>query len=389
MIPRAITPKMVDLLTKFPILSLTGARQSGKTTLLREQFSDYRYVNLEQANVANLARTDIRSFLSLYDNKVIFDEAQRVPDLFSELQVMVDERRQAPGQFILSGSQNFLLMNNITQSLAGRVAIMHLPPLSHMELTAADMMPSTTNEWTWRGGYPRLYDIDIAPEDYFPNYISTYVERDVRRELGVQKLTEFRTFLTQCALHTGELVNYAALAQGSGVDAKTATGWLSLLESSFITFRLYPYHRNMGKRLVKTPKLYFHDTGLAAHLLGIDSPEELLFSKFRGPLFENAVISELVKQYQAQGKRPHLYFWRDTNRKEIDLLIEKGGSLRHAIEIKAASSYDSHAFGPISDLSSQLGLNSTDCAVVYGGQESFNTKFGRLMTVNQLDQLVV
>ena len=229
MIPRAITPKMVDLLTKFPILSLTGARQSGKTTLLREQFSDYRYVNLEQANVANLARTDIRSFLSLYDNKVIFDEAQRVPDLFSELQVMVDERRQTPGQFILSGSQNFLLMNNITQSLAGRVAIMHLPPLSHMELTAADMMPSTTDEWTWRGGYPRLYDIDIAPEDYFPNYISTYVERDVRRELGVQKLTEFRTFLTQCALHTGELVNYAALAQGSGVATRIELHYLPVV----------------------------------------------------------------------------------------------------------------------------------------------------------------
>ena len=251
---------MVDLLTKFPILSLTGARQSGKTTLLREQFSDYRYVNLEQANVADLARTDIRSFLSLYDNNVIFDEAQRVPGLFSELQVMVDERRQAPGQFILSGSQNFLLMNNITQSLAGRVAIMHLPPLSHVELTAADMMPSTTDEWTWRGGYPRLYDIDIAPEDYFPNYISTYVERDVRRELGVQKLTEFRTFLTQCALHTGELVNYAALAQGSGVDAKTATGWLSPTRIELHYLPVVPLPPQYGQTSRQDPEALFSRT---------------------------------------------------------------------------------------------------------------------------------
>lgn len=389
MIPRAITTKMTDLLDKFPILSLTGARQSGKTTLLKETFPDYRYINLEQTSVADLARTDIQTFLSLYGDKVIFDEAQRVPDLFSELQVLVDERRQEPGQFILSGSQNFLLMDNITQSLAGRVAIMHLPSLSYAELRAAGLEPPNADTWSWRGGYPRLYDIGIPPEDYFPNYVSTYVERDVRHELGVQKLAEFRTFLTQCALHAGELVNYAALAQGSGVDAKTAAGWLSLLESSFIVFRLYPYHRNMGKRLVKTPKLYFYDTGLAAYLLGIDSPEDLPFSKHRGALFENAVIGEVIKHYHARGRKPQLCFWRDSNRKEIDLLVEKGGTLRYAVEIKASTTYDSHAFGPINDLAPQLGLDAAHCAVVYGGGESFDTRFGRMLTIDQLDQLVV
>lgn len=389
MIRREISQTIHRLFSKFPIVMLTGARQSGKTTLLRELFPDYQYVNCEDESVRNLGNSDITSFINQYNNHVIFDEAQRVPQLFSALQVLVDQRQQQPGQFIISGSQNFLLMHSISQSLAGRAAVLHLLPLSYKELTnnPEGGINLTTDQWTYTGGYPRLYDMHIDPEDYFPSYISTYLERDRLNELGVKKISEFRTFLTQCALHTGELVNYSSLAQSSGIDAKTAKDWISILETSFVVFRLFPYYTNLGKRLIKTPKLYFYDSGLAAQLIGLESAEELALSKYRGPLFENAVIAEIMKMYYANGKTPKLTFWRDTNKKEIDLIIEKGGTIQSAIEIKASHTYDSHAFANINSLSEQLGLSTEQEIVIYGGNQSFDTKFGRLLTVNQIPQL--
>lgn len=390
MIPRAITPTLLRLFRQFPILTLTGTRQSGKTTLIREQFPEYDYVSLENPDVRDFATNDPRSFLARYNDHVIFDEAQRVPQLFSYLQGIVDERRQKPGQFVLSGSQNFLLMQGISQSLAGRAAVLHLMPLSHDELADADIRAGESMDaWIRKGGYPRIYDAGIDPVDYFPNYVATYVERDVREELGVRKLAQFRDFLVQCAIRVGEVVNYNAMASACGVDGKTIEEWLSMLESSFIVFRLHPYHKNFGKRLIKSPKLYFYDTGLASYLLDLESDDEVMMSKYRGPLFENAVVSEIVKAYAIQGKPARLYYWRDASQKEIDLIIEKGGAIRYAVEVKASATYDAHAFTTISKLSDVMGLDTAQRVVVYGGDDSMETSFGRLLSIGDLPQLAV
>lgn len=389
MVPRKITAKMRELAEQFPVISLTGARQTGKTTLLREVFSDYTYVSLENPKLRALAQADPDTFFSQYDNHVIFDEAQRVPELFSYLQGIVDERRQEPGQFILSGSQNFLLMKSISQSLAGRVALLYLMPFSRAELKDAGRSPGAMDEWMWRGGYPRLYDSTIKPAGYFPNYINTYLERDVRAELGVRKLAAFENFLVQCAVRDGELLNYSALAKACEIDRKTVEDWLSVLESSFIVYRIYPYYKNYGKRLVKTPKLYFYDTGLAAYLLGIDSPESLALSKYRGPLFENTVINAVAKEYYVRGRKPTLYFWRDTNQKEVDLIVEKGGEVQYLVEVKASATYDLHAFARVDELGETIGLPTDRRIVVYGGDQPLNTRFGRLLTMDDVAQLVV
>ncbi|OZG60572.1 ATPase AAA [Bifidobacterium lemurum] len=386
MIPRAITPTMIRQFQQFPILTLTGTRQSGKTTLIREQFPQYDYVSLENPDAQSLAVNDPLTFLARYNNHAIFDEAQRVPQLFSYLQGIVDERGQEPGQFILSGSQNFLLMQGISQSLAGRASVLHLMPLSHSELANADM---GMDMWVRRGGYPRIYDIGLDPIDYFPNYVSTYVERDVREELGVRKLSQFRDFLVQCAVRVGEVVNYSAMASACGVNAKTVEEWISMLESSFIAFRLHPYHKNFGKRLIKAPKLYFYDTGLASYLLDLESDDELMMSKYRGPLFENAVVSEIMKAYAVRGRTPRLYYWRDDKQQEIDLIIEKGGAVRYAVEVKASATYDSHAFATISKLSEIMGLDLAQRIVVYGGRDSMETSFGRLLTIGDIPQLTL
>ncbi|WEV75377.1 ATP-binding protein [Bifidobacterium sp. ESL0800] len=391
MIPREITAEMHDLFRQFPIVSLTGARQTGKTTLLREVFSDYAYVSLENPRMRELLQTDADTFFARYGIHVIFDEAQRMPDLFSYLQGIVDERHQEPGQFILSGSQSFLLMKSITQSLAGRVAVLHLMPFSRGELKAAGKDLGTMDEWMWRGGYPRLYDTanEVNPEKYFRSYIDTYLERDVREELGVRKLSAFRNFLVQCAIRVGELINYASLAKACGIDVKTVQDWLSVLEASFIVYRMYPYYKNYGKRLVKTPKLYFYDTGLVAYLLGIISPDRLLLSKYRGPIFENAVSNEVMKEYYVRGRKPTFYFWRDTNQKEVDLVIEKGGEVQYLVEVKASATYDLHAFARVDELGETMGLTTDRRIVVYGGDQAFDTRFGRLLTLDDVDQLVV
>ena len=394
MITREISQSIQRLFTKFPIIMIAGTRQSGKTTLIQELYPDFQYINCEQESIQNLANSDITAFVNQYNDHVIFDEAQRIPNLFSALQVLVDERKQQPGQFIISGSQNFLLMKNISQSLAGRAAVFHLLPLSHYELThtqipvAKDSTLTTTEQWVYTGGYPRLYDVSLDPNDYFPSYIATYIERDVIAEMGVKKLAEFRVFLTQCALQIGQLLNYTTLARNSGIDVKTAKEWISILESSFIIHRLHPYSTNLGKRLVKTPKLYFYDSGLAAHLIGLSSSEELLLSQYRGQLFENAIVSEIIKRYYAQGKTPKLSFYRDINGKEIDIILERGPQIQYAIEVKASHTYDAHAFATINSLAQQLQLTTEQEVVVYGGDQSFDTKFGKLVTVAGLNELI-
>ena len=375
MIPRSISATLRRNLRQFPLVSLTGPRQSGKTTLLRYEFPEYAYVSLEDPDARALAQDDPRSFLSLYDSHAIFDEAQRVPELFSYLQGKVDESG-APGQYIISGSQNFLLMEAISQSLAGRVAVRHLPPLSYGEVRGTGGQPPTVEEWVVKGGYPRLYDVALNPDEYFPSYIQTYLDRDVRRELGVVKLTEFNRFIALCASRIGNLVNIQSLATECGINVRTAKDWLSVLEQSFIIHLLHPYHRNFGKRLVKTPKLYFADTGLACSLLGIETSEQFMTSYFKGTLFENAVVSELLKGVYAQGKIPSIYFWRDSSGREIDVIVEKGGSIQRAIEIKASATYSPKFFATLDVLGDVLGVLPEAREVVYSGTDTLKTRHG-------------
>lgn len=387
MIPRMLAGKMTSLAAAFPVVTVTGPRQSGKSTLVRSTFPEYRYVSLEDGDTRSTAEDDPRSFLERFDAKVILDEVQRVPELFSYMQGVVD-RRDEPGQYILSGSQNFLLLRSISQSLAGRVAILHLLPLSYAELSDVGMAPATMDDLLFSGGYPRIAVQRINPTDFFPNYVSTYLDRDIREELGVKKITQFNTFVTMCAKRVGEVLNMNSLANDCDISVSTAREWLSILEASFIVFRLHPYQRNFGKRLIKAPKLYFYDTGLAANLLGIESTDQLFTSEARGHLFENAVVLEVIKEYQAQGRTPNLFYWRDSNNNEVDLIIEKGGKPQYAVEVKSSATYRTQAFDTLERIAPIMGLEPERRFVVYGGEESFATRHGQIIGVSDVGRLV-
>ena len=332
MIPRKITTSLKRSLTQFPIVSLTGPRQSGKTTLLRNEFPDYSYVLLEDPDVRAFAQDDPRAFLMLHANHVIFDEVQRVPELFSYLQGQVDETG-ATGQYILSGSQNFLLMDAISQSLAGRVAIKHLPPLSYSEVKAAGRQPESVEAWVVRGGYPRLYDVDMTPAEYYSNYIQTYIDRDVTTDIpGVDKVM-FADFIRAAACRSGQMLNLHDIAGDVGVSDDTAKRWMKELEKSGIVFFLHPYSNNLLKRTIKTPKMYFFDTGLVSYLTRYSSPEILMNGAINGAILENYVVSEIIKTYSNSAKDCLLHYYRDKNSNEIDLIMESDGQL-HPIEIK-------------------------------------------------------
>lgn len=321
----------------FPVVAITGPRQSGKTTLARSFFSGLKYVSLEDPAELAFAEEDPRGFLARFSKGAIFDEAQRWPALFSYLQGIVDEDR-APGRFVVTGSQQFGLMAGITQSLAGRVGMTRLLPLSLAEIPGERL--GSLDEMLLRGGYPALYSGAVDPGDWLASYVATYVERDVRQVLEVRDLMVFQRFLRLCAGRTGQLLNLNALAGEAGISHSTARAWMSVLESSDIVYLLPPYHRNFGKRLVKTPKLYFLDVGLAAWLLGIRSTEVLDMYPSRGALFETLVVSEFLKQRFNQGKPVDLYFWRDNSGHEADLIFEKEGRLQ-MVEIKSGQTVTS------------------------------------------------
>lgn len=326
--------KILQMVEKFPVILLTGPRQSGKTTLCVNQFPNYTYVSLENPDNLAFAEGDPKGFLRIYDKFVIIDEAQKCPSLFSYIQQVVDESNIS-GQYILTGSQNFLLVEKITQSLAGRVYIMELLPFSQKEI----------NQKSWgeaiiTGGYPRIFDKNISPQDYFPNYIETYIERDVRSLLRVQDLSVFQKFVYLLAHHVGQLINYNHISKELGVDVKTLQRWLSVLEASYIVFTLKPWHQNFAKRLVKTPKLYFYDSGIVAFLLGIETEEQLMTSSYKGALFENFALTEIIKTYKNKGLKHSFYFWRDSNGNEIDCVIERGQQVKF-IEMKASETIKS------------------------------------------------
>jgi len=351
----------------FPVLAITGPRQSGKTTLARHQFADKPYVSLEDPVERAFANEDPRGFLARFTQGAVFDEAQRWPDLFSHLQGMVDADRR-PGRFILTGSQQFGLLAGVTQSLAGRVGMTRLLPLAATEIPAVGDRQISLDAAMLKGGYPALHTQPLLPADWFASYIATYVERDVRQVLNIQSLPTFQRFLRLCAGRTGQLLNISALASEAGITASTAKSWLAVLESSDLIHLLPPYFRNFGKRLVKMPKLYFLDTGLACWLLGIRSEDVLALHPLRGTLFENWVVSEFIKARYNQGQPSDLYFWRDNNGLEADLIFEQDNRLQ-MVEIKSGQTITSDTI--------RAGQRATRMAedealtpwLIYGGDE--------------------
>ncbi|TDQ17626.1 hypothetical protein DFQ04_2282 [Algoriphagus boseongensis] len=377
-INRHIYKAIREYQSKYPILAVTGPRQSGKTTLLKTLFPDYRYISLENPDARDFALRDPNGFLAEYNDQMIFDEVQQAPALFSYLQTLVDSRPDRMGSFILSGSQNFHLMKRITQSLAGRVALFKLFPLDLQELKDANLLSEDPLEQLIHGFYPALYDRKIAPSVFYSNYVQTYVNRDVTELLTVKNLRQFQNFLSLCASHAGQLLNLTALANETGISQPTAKSWLSALESSYITFQLYPFHKNFSKRVVKTPKLYFYDTGLLAFLLKIKSREALLTHPIKGALFENMIIAEFHKQMHHQYRDESPWFWRDNHGDEVDLLIDQGLSL-DVYEIKATETILTEHFKGLEKFRHISDIPLTAKGLIYAGDLNQKRSHGKVI----------
>ncbi len=354
---------------KFPVLAVTGPRQSGKTTLLRKIFANYKYVTLESPDTRQYAESDPVGFLNQYEKYIIFDEVQRVPGLFSYIQTRVDESG-IMGQYILSGSQNFQLLKSITQSLAGRVAMFKLMPLDFAELHSKKLLADDYMNAAIKGTYPAIFDRDITSSVFYANYIQTYVERDVTELLNVKDTRQFRQFLGLCAGRAGQLLNISALANDGGIAFNTAKSWLSILESSYLIFFLHPYFQNHNKRLVKTPKLYFYDTGLLCHLLKIKTAKQFESDRLKGNLFENMIIAEYQKTNYHLYNHQEFYFWQDSNGNEIDLLCFED-QVCFATEIKANQTITTSLFKQLDKFESgseiKIPIHKT---LVYGGSVS-------------------
>lgn len=370
MIPRQAAPVLQKLALGYPILAITGPRQAGKTTLVQTTFPDKRYLSLEDPDQRAFAEEDPRAFLARLPQGAILDEAQRCPALFSYLQTRVDAEKKM-GQFVLTGSQQFGLLSNITQTLAGRVGMVQLLPFSLQEMQRGELAIHDLDDLMWRGMYPPVHDRQLAPEHWFANYLVTYVERDVRQLIEVQNLSLFQRFIKLCAARCGQLLNLSSLASDCGVSHKTVNAWISVLEASYVVFLLQPHHQNFGKRLVKTPKLYFVDTGLAAYLLGIRDPQHLSIHSARGALFENFVISELLKRRYHQGLPSNLFFWRNNAGDEVDLLIEKGDQLV-PVEIKSGQTFTSDFLAGLQKWMRLAGETCLAPRLVYGGEENMS-----------------
>lgn len=364
MIRRNCANEVLERAKYFPIIAVTGPRQVGKTTLSRSLFPDKPYASLEDPDTREFATRDPRSFLSQFANGAILDEAQHCPDLFSYLQSIVDERK-VMGLFVLTGSQHFGLMSGITQSLAGRVGLIQLLGFTLDELQNANIAPSTPEELLFTGLYPAIYDRKIPPQKWFAPYMASYIERDVRQLINIHDLRTFQLFVRMCAARTGQLLNLSSLASDCGITHNTAKSWISVLEASYIITLLQPHHRNFSKRLIKSPKMYFLDTGLAAWLAGITEPGQLLLHSMRGALFETWVVTELLKARFNRGLDSNLFFWRDVKGLEVDLILEQGNTLT-PVEIKSGATVSGDYFAGLKKWYELAGI-SPNGWVVYGG----------------------
>lgn len=366
-IDRKIVSHLKKMLEKFPVVSLTGPRQSGKTTMLKRAFGEYKYFNLERIDMREMVSADPLGFLKEAGPNVIFDEAQNLPELFSYIQVISDEKR-SNGQYILCGSQSFLLNDQISQSLAGRVSVNVLLPFDVGELSLIDDLDPA--QLIINGFYPRIYDQQIKPADFYPSYLQTYIERDIRTLRSVENLHTFSRFLGLCAGRTGQILNLSSLANDAGITVNTVKAWLSLLESSYIIYLLQPYYRNFNKRIIKSPKLYFYDTGVASSLLRITDPTMLSSHYLYGALFENLVITEIIKSQVHSGERPSVYYWRESNGVEIDCIIERGGNTIDALEIKAGQTFSADYLRNLKHFPGILNDQKVNKTVIFRGTES-------------------
>lgn len=374
MIKRVLSKKLKQLASKFPIVSVVGPRQSGKTTLVKHVFPGIDYVSLEDLDNREFAVNDPRGFLSTHAKGAIIDEAQRVPGLFSYLQTEVDNKPK-PGRFILTGSQNFLLQQNISQSLAGRAALLKLLPFSMDELRHAGYKFVDAPDYIFRGAYPRIYDRKINPKDWYPDYIHTYIERDVRLIKNIPDLNVFQKFVKLCAGRTGQVLNLSSLGNDCGITHNTAKAWLSILEASYIIFLVRPYYKNFNKRLVKAPKLYFYDTGIVCSLLGIQGARQVSSHYLYGSIFESLIMSEIVKAGFNSGKTRDCYYWRDKSGNEIDCIVQMPEQM-FRIEIKSSKTVAEDFFNGFRYWEKIARGGKGKSFLVYGGRE--NQKRSRL-----------
>ena len=380
--------KTLKRYAKFPVVILVGPRQSGKTTLVKETFTKHMYFNLEDPEILSYVMNDPKGFFRENENKhgIIFDEFQHYPQLLSYIQIISDENDR-PGYFVLTGSQNFLMNQAITQSLAGRAGILTLLPLAIHEFEDNKILPKIES-LILKGGYPRIYAKKFSPSELFPSYIRQYIERDVRQIVNVANLRTFQKFMKLCAGRIGQQLNINDLADSCGIHRKTVEQWLSILEASYIIFLLKPHFKNFNKRLTKSPKLYFFDTGLACSLLGLKSAKALMLSVFRGPLFENLIICDFYKQSYNLGIEPSLYYWRDQNgRIEVDCLIDLGISIV-PVEIKSGETIVSDFFDSTRNWSEIAETDRSNSYIVYAGDANQKRSSGHVLSWKNAGSLI-
>jgi predicted AAA+ superfamily ATPase len=386
---RLLRAPLAALARRHPVVTLTGPRQSGKTTLCQAAFPRKPYVSLEPLDQRDLARQDPRAFLARYPRGAVIDEVQRAPELLSYIQEAVD-RDSRPGQFVLTGSQQLAVRGSVAQTLAGRTALLQLLPLNRPEISRFPAAPDQLWPLVWAGGYPRIYDRRLPADEWLSSYAATYVERDVRQLVNVGDLLAFQTFLRLCAGRVGQLLNLSSLGADAGVTHMTARAWLSVLEATFVAFRLPPLHRNLTKRLVKTPKLYFYDTGLLCWALGIRTADQLDTHPLRGAIFECWAISEIIKHHTHRGRVPRLSFFRDQKGHECDLVLERGDRLI-AVEIKSSQTMASDVFPALSRVIDDLRAAETGPVpvtpvVVYAGDQSIRRTAAEQISWRDIDR---